>query len=45
MISMAGYSIDSTKEDQFPGDEVTTKKIGDQSNLGFTRVSILLYYL
>ena len=45
MISMAGYSIDSTKEDQFPGDETTTKKIGDQSNLGFTRVSISLYYL
>ena len=43
MISLAGYSIESTTESQLPGDETTTKKIGDQVNLGFTRVSKFTY--
>ena len=38
MVAFAGYSVDSTKKTQFPGDETTSKKIGDQNNLGFTRV-------
>ena len=42
MIEMAGYSIESTEDDQFPGDEPPTKKIGDQANLGFTRVSKII---
>ena len=42
MIAFAGYSLEGvTKENQFSGDETTSKKIGDQSNVVFTRVSML----
>ena len=41
MLGFAGYSVESTKDGQFPGDENPVKKVGDQSNLAFTRVSII----
>ena len=41
MIAFAGYSVEGAKENQFSGDENTSKKIGDQSNVVFTRVSML----
>ena len=42
MIAFAGYSLEGvTKENQFSGDETTSKKIGDQSNVVFTRVSMI----
>ena len=41
MISFAGYSVEGAKENQFSGDENTSRKIGDQSNVVFTRVSML----
>ena len=45
MIGFAGYSLESSKnenESHFPGDESSTKRVGDQANLSFTKVSI--YY-
>lgn len=45
MIAFAGYSVEGAKEkNQFTGDyidENTSRKIGDQSNVVFTRVSML----
>ena len=41
MIAFAGYSVEGAKENQFSGDENTSRKIGDQSNVVFTRVSML----
>ena len=41
MIAFAGYSVEGAKENQFSGDENTLRKIGDQSNVVFTRVSML----
>ena len=45
MLGFAGYSIESTKDGQFPGDENEVKKIGDQNNLAFTRVRIFNLHL
>ena len=45
MIGFAGYSFESNKkktESHFPGDESSTKKVGDQANLSFTKVSIYI---
>ena len=48
MIGFAGYSLESSKkenEPHFPGDENTTKKIGDQANVSFTKVTkVVLNY-
>ena len=41
MLAFAGYSVESTMDVEFPGDENIVNKMGDQSNLAFTKVSII----
>ena len=41
MIAFAGYSVEGAKENQFSEDANTSRKTGDQSNVVFTRVSML----
>ena len=43
MLAFAGYSLEPTKDGQFPRDENEIEKIGDQGNLAFTRVRIFYF--